>query len=67
MIYKIVTLFVDVLAADGKHYLVNRDNLSQPHKTQLSQKQKGFDQLFVAFLKFILSFEHFPKKDNRHN
>ena len=29
---------------------------------QLSQKQKTFDELFFVFLKFILNFEHFPKR-----
>ena len=34
---------------------------------QLSQKQKHFYPLFLAFLKFILNFEHFQKKVDRHS
>ena len=37
------------LAADDKHYLLNRDNLAQPIQMQLFQKQKTFSQLFLAF------------------
>ena len=29
---------------------------------QLSQKQKTFSELFLACLKSILNFEHFPKR-----
>ena len=29
---------------------------------QLSQKQKTFSELFLACLKLILNFEHFPKR-----
>ena len=29
---------------------------------QLSQKQKTFSQIFVAFLNFRLNFKHFEKK-----
>ena len=42
MIYKILRLFVNTLTADDKHYLLNRDNLTQPIQMQLSQKQKTF-------------------------
>ena len=34
---------------------------------QLSQKQKGFSQLFFAFSKSTLNFAHFPKKDDPHS
>ena len=37
------------LAADDKHYLLNRNNLAQPIQMQLFQKQKTFSQLFLAF------------------
>ena len=30
VIYKILRLFVNTLTADDKHYLLNRDNLTQP-------------------------------------
>ena len=34
----------------------------QTIQMQLSQKQNIFSQLFSAFLKFALNFEHFQKK-----
>ena len=55
------------MTVDDKHYLLPRDNLTQPIQMQLSQKQKKFDQLFLPFLKFILSFKHFSKKDDGHS
>ena len=67
MIYETLRLFVNALTADDKHYLLNRDNLTEPIQMQLSQKQKTFYQLFFAFLKSILNFEHFPKKDDSHS
>ena len=62
MIHKILRLFVNTLTVDEKHYLLNRDNLTQPIQIQLSQKQKIFSELFFAFLKSILNFKHLPKK-----
>ena len=52
---------------DEKHYLLNRDNLTQQIQIQLSQKQKTFSEFFFAFLKPILNFKHLPKKDDRHS
>ena len=43
------------LAADDKHYLLNRDNLAQPIQMQLYQKQKTFSQLFWHF-KILIKF-----------
>ena len=34
---------------------------------QLSQKEENFSQISVAFLKSILNYEHFQKKDHLHN
>ena len=34
--------FVIPLSTDDRHYLVNRDNLTQPIQTPFSQKQKKF-------------------------
>ena len=34
---------------------------------QLSQKQKTFSELFFAFLKSILNFEHSIKNDYPHS
>ena len=52
------------MTADDKYSLLNRDNLTQPIPTQLSQKQKAFFQFFVAFSKSTLNFEHLQKKDD---
>ena len=55
------------MTADDKYSLLNRDNLTQPIPTQLSLKQKDFEQLFLAFSKSTLTFEHFEKKDDPHS
>ena len=49
MIYKILRLFVNTLTADGKHYLFNRDTLTQPIQMQESQKEKRFVNFFLHF------------------
>ena len=46
VINKILRLFVNTLTADDNHYLLNRDNLMQQIKMELSQKQKNFLNLF---------------------
>ena len=66
MIHKILGLFVNTLTVDDKHYMLNRDNLTQPIQIQLSQKQKTFSQFFYAFSKSILNDKHLPKKDHPH-
>ena len=38
-------------------------NLTQQLEAPLSQKQKTFSQIFLAFLKCALNLEHFEKKD----
>ena len=55
-------MFVNILTADDKYSLLNRDNLRQPIQMQLSQKHKTFSQFVAAFLKARLNFEHFQKK-----
>ena len=67
MIQKTLRLFANTLTLDDKHYLLNRENLTQPIQIQLSQKQKTFSQFFFAFLKSILNFKHLPKKDDPHS
>ena len=67
MIHKILGLFVNTLTVDDKHYLLNRDNLTQPIQMQLSQKQKTFSQFFFAFLKSILNSNHISRKDDPHS
>ena len=55
-----VRLFFNTLTADDKHYLLNRDNLTQPIQVQLSQKQKTSSPLlFFAFFFLFFFFWHF--------
>ena len=49
VIHKILRMFVNTLTAHDKHYLLDRDNLTQPIQMQLSQKQN-------IFLNFSLHF-----------
>ena len=53
VIHKILRQFVNTLTVDEKHYLLKRDDLTQPIQIQLSQKEKSFDVFFFAFLKSI--------------
>ena len=55
------------MTADDKYSLLNKDNLTQPIPTQLSQKQKTFALLFLPFSKSALTFEHFQKKYDPHS
>ena len=50
------------MTAEYKYSLLNRDNLTQPIPTKLSQKQKPFANFFLPFSKSTLTFEHFQKK-----
>ena len=60
-------MFVNTLTADDKYSLLNRDNLTQQNRMQLSQKQKAFSQFFLAFSKYTLNFEDFEKRDDPHS
>ena len=60
-------MFVNTLTADDKYSVPNRDNLTQPIRTILCQKQKAFSQFFLEFSKFTLNFENFQKKDDPHS
>ena len=55
-------MFVNTLTADDKYSLLNRDILTQPIRTPLSQKHRAFSQIFLPFSKCTLNFEHFQKK-----
>ena len=59
---QIFGLLVNILAADEKYPVLNRENLTIPIQMQLSQKQKIFSQFFAAFLEARLNFEHYEKK-----
>ena len=69
LIHKILRVFFNTLTGNDKHYLLNRDKLTQPIQAQLSQKLKAFSVFFsfFAFLKSILNFKHFPAKDDPHS
>ena len=47
------------MTADDKYSLHNRDNLTQPIPTQLSQKQNAFSEFSLQFSKCTLNFKHF--------
>ena len=64
---KILRLFGNTLTDDDKYSLLYRDNLMQPIQILLSQKQKTFSELFSAFFKSTLNFEHSQKKDDPHS
>ena len=55
VIYKILGLFVNPLTADDKYCLLNRGNLMQHFKMQLSRKGKIFSEFFFFFF-FFLNF-----------
>ena len=57
-------MFVNTLTADDKYSPLNRDNLTQPIQTKLSQKQAPLPPFFLAFSESTLNFEHFQKKDD---
>ena len=67
VIYKILRLLFNTLTADGKHYMLNRNNLAQSIQIQLSEKEKTCSEFFFAFLKSVLNFKHLPKKDDPHS
>ena len=54
------------MTADDKYSLLNRDNLTQPIPTYLSQKQKAFSDFLLPFSKSSLNFLHFQKKNEPH-
>ena len=64
MIHKIITLFAITLTVNDKHYLLNRENFTQPIQMQLSQKEKKFCGFFFVFSKSKLNFKHLPNKDD---
>ena len=60
-------MFVNTLTVDDQYSLLNTDNLTQPIRARLSQKEKAFFQFFLAFPKFTLNFEHLQKKEDLHS
>ena len=47
---------VNTLTVDDKHYVLNRDNLTQPIQIILSQKQKTFSEFFFFIFKIYVKF-----------
>ena len=45
--------FIKTLTTDDKYSLLNRDNLTQPIPTQLSQKQETFSNFSVPFWNLV--------------
>ena len=60
-------MFVNTLTADDQYSLLNRDNLTQPIRTQLFPKKRAFSKFVLAILKSTLNFEHLQKKDDLHS
>ena len=60
-------MFVNTLTADDQYSLLNTDNLTQPIRARLSEKQKAFSDFFLEFSKSTLNFEHLQKKDDLHS
>ena len=54
VIHKILIVFVNTLTADDKHYLLNRDNLTQQIQMQLYQKQQTFLEFFSCISKIYI-------------
>ena len=52
----------NTLAADDKYSHRNMQNFQQQLQTDLSQKQKIFSAIFIAFIKPTLNLEHFDQK-----
>ena len=61
--YEILRLFYNGLTDDDKYSDINMQNLRQQFQTPLSQKQKTFSGIFIAFVKCAWNLEHFLKKD----
>ena len=60
---EILTLFFNILTTDDMYSRRNMLNFTQQLEALLSQKQKTFSGLFLAFLKYALNLEDFEKKD----
>ena len=55
--HQILGLLINILPADEKYRVLNKDSLTIPVQMQLSQKLKSFSELFAAFLKARLNFK----------
>ena len=64
---EMIGLSVNTLTSDGKYPVQCCENLQLLIQMQLSVKRKTFSQFFVPFLDSTSNFEHFERKDDRHN
>ena len=55
--------FFNTLDADDKYSRRNMMHLQQQLQTALSQKQKNFSAIFIAFYQPTLNLEHFHQKN----
>ena len=62
VIWKVLRMFVNILTANDKYFLRNKENLRQPIQMQLSLKDRTFSQFVSEFLKWRLNFELFQKR-----
>ena len=59
--------FVNTLTADYKYSCENQENLSQQVPRQTSLKLESCSRFFIAFVKSMLNFKCFEKKDYSHS
>ena len=52
------------MTADDRYIRCNIHNFPQQLQTPISQKQKIFVELFIAYLECASNLEHFEKKDD---
>ena len=60
---EILRLFVSTVTEDDRYIRCNMQNFPQQLQTPISQKQKMFSGLFIAYLEWASNLEHFEKKD----
>ena len=60
--WKFFRRFLNTLTANDTYSLNSKDKWMQAIQMHLSQKQKIFSEIFLAFLESALNFEHFQKK-----
>ena len=65
-ICKFLGLFVNILTADDKYFLLNKGKLTQSIHTHLSKKEKTFSQFVFPYLEFGLNLKYLEIKDEPH-
>ena len=66
VIHKILRLFPNTFIVDDKHYLLNRDNFTEPIQMQLDQKQKKISEFFFFCIsKIYIKFSTYAKQKRR--